>query len=130
MKAVIAGLILSLVLAAHLATTYGLSQAALFVVGLAAGVILYHAAFGFTWAWREFVTTRRGAGLRAQMVMLGVTVAVFLPLLAAGQLGDQPLRGAIAPLGRLIQTPSPPRHRPGGSPSAATAPARAAGAPP
>lgn len=102
MKPVVAGLALSLLIAGHLATTYGPSQAALFVVGLAAGLVLYHAAFGFTWAWREFVTTRRGAGLRAQMVMLGVTVAVFLPLLAAGHVGDQPLRGAIAPLGVTV----------------------------
>ena len=98
-RAVITGLTLSLLLAGYLANAYHPRHAALFVVGLAAGVVLYHAAFGFTWAWREFVTTRRGAGLRAQMVMLGVSVLVFVPLLATGELGGQTLRGAVAPLG-------------------------------
>jgi uncharacterized membrane protein YedE/YeeE len=102
MYPVIAGAALAAALAAHLALAYGARQTALFVVGLAAGVILYHAAFGFTWAWREFVATRRGAGLRAQMAMLAVTVAVFLPLLASGQVGDQALRGAVAPLGVTV----------------------------
>ena len=59
-------------------------QAALFLVGCAAGLVLYHAAFGFTSAWRVFISDRRGAGLRAQMLMLALTCAVFFPVLAAG----------------------------------------------
>ena len=42
-------------------------QAILFIVGGALGLTLYHAAFGFTSAWRVFIRERRGAGLRAQM---------------------------------------------------------------
>jgi uncharacterized protein len=102
MHAVLAGALLSATLALHLTSAYGVRQAALFVVGLAAGVVLYHAAFGFTWAWREFAASRRGAGLRAQMVMLGVAVVIVLPLLAAGELGEQTLRGAVAPLGLTV----------------------------
>nr|WP_132658141.1 YeeE/YedE family protein [Pseudomonas aeruginosa] len=45
-------------------------QAILFIVGGALGLTLYHAAFGFTSAWRVFIRERRGAGLRAQMVMI------------------------------------------------------------
>ena len=45
------GAIISLVLFLFLEINYGWRQAALFIVGLAAGVILYHAAFGFTAAW-------------------------------------------------------------------------------
>jgi uncharacterized membrane protein YedE/YeeE len=74
-------------------------QAALFLVGAAAGVVLYHAAFGFTSSWRVFISDRRGAGLRAQMVMLAITCAVFFPLLAGGTLFGQPLRGSISPIG-------------------------------
>ncbi|MEO7156475.1 MAG: YeeE/YedE family protein [Vicinamibacterales bacterium] len=74
-------------------------QAALFLVGTAAGVVLYHAAFGFTSAWRVFISDRRGAGLRAQMVMLALTCAVFFPLLAAGTFLGQPLRGSVSPIG-------------------------------
>ena len=50
-------------------------QAALFLVGVAAGVVLYHAAFGFTSSWRVSSPIGRGAGLRAQMLMLAVTCA-------------------------------------------------------
>ncbi len=70
----------------------------IFLVGLTAGIILYHAAFGFTAAWREVVSTGRSAGLRAQMIMLGVTVLVFTPLIAMGEVGGVSLRGSVAPL--------------------------------
>jgi uncharacterized membrane protein YedE/YeeE len=74
-------------------------QAALFLIGTAAGVVLYNAAFGFTSAWRVFISDRRGAGLRAQMVMLAITCTVFFPLLAAGTAFGQQLRGAVSPVG-------------------------------
>jgi uncharacterized membrane protein YedE/YeeE len=41
----------------------------------------------------------RGAGLRAQMLMLAITCAVFLPVLAHGQILGQTVRGAVAPVG-------------------------------
>jgi uncharacterized protein len=74
-------------------------QAALFLVGCAAGVVLYHAAFGFTSAWRVFISDRRGAGLRAQMLMLALTCAVFFPVLAAGTFFGAPIRGSVSPAG-------------------------------
>ena len=74
-------------------------QSALFLVGAFAGIVLYHAAFGFTSAWRIFITDRRGAGLRAQMVMLAATCLVFFPLLASGSAFGQTLRGAVSPAG-------------------------------
>jgi hypothetical protein len=74
-------------------------QAALFLVGAAAGLVLYHAAFGFTTAWRVFLSDRRGAGLRAQMLMLAIACVVFFPLLASGSVFGQPVRGSIAPAG-------------------------------
>ena len=83
------GAIISLVLFLFLEINYGWRQAALFIVGLAAGVILYHAAFGFTAAWRDVVKTGRGAGLRAQMIMLALTVIVFTPLIADTNLGNK-----------------------------------------
>lgn len=94
----IPALAVATVLTAYLTLTLGWRQTALFGVGLAAGIILYHAAFGFTSAWREVVDTGRGAGLRAQMVMLGVTVLIFTPLIAMGEVGGTPLRGSVAPL--------------------------------
>jgi hypothetical protein len=53
--------------AAYLHVAVSARQAALFLVGAFAGVVLYHAAFGFTTAWRVFIADRRGAGIRAQM---------------------------------------------------------------
>src|SRR3954471_6968342 len=74
-------------------------QSLLFLVGAVAGVALYHAAFGFTASWRTFITDRRGGGIRAQMLMLALTCAVFFPLLANGHAFGQPLRGSVSPVG-------------------------------
>lgn len=92
------GAIISLLIFLFLEINYGWRQAALFLVGLSAGVILYHAAFGFTAAWREVANTGRGAGLRAQMLMLAVTVLVFTPLIAQGEIFGTSVRGSVAPL--------------------------------
>src|ERR1700756_2605899 len=70
----------------YLAHTVSPSQAALYVVGALLGVALYHAAFGFTSAWRVFIADGRGSGLRAQMLMLGIGVLLFFPALHAGAL--------------------------------------------
>ena len=83
----------------YLSTAIGWRQGALFLVGAGAGVVLYHAAFGFTSSWRVFISDRRGAGLRAQMLMLAITCAVFFPLLASGSFLGQPLRGSVSPAG-------------------------------
>jgi uncharacterized membrane protein YedE/YeeE len=93
---------LILIGALYLALTYTWRQAALFLVGAGAGVVLYHAAFGFTSAWRKLIAEGRGDGLRAQMVMLAVTCAVFLPLLADGQVFGRFLRGSVSPVGLSV----------------------------
>ncbi|CAG8863613.1 hypothetical protein PS627_00551 [Pseudomonas fluorescens] len=77
----------------------GSRQVLLLIVGAALGLTLYHAAFGFTSAWRVFITERRGAGLRAQMVMLALAVVLFFPALSAGSLFGQPVTGLVAPAG-------------------------------
>jgi len=74
-------------------------QALLFLVGTLAGVVLYHAAFGFTSAWRIFIVDRRGEALRAQMLMLALTCLVFFPVLASGHFAGQAVRGSLAPIG-------------------------------
>lgn len=95
-------LIVSSILFLFLTINYGWRQAALFAVGLSAGIILYHAAFGFTAAWRNMVTTGRGAGLRAQMIMLAVTVAIFVPLISQGDFAGTNLRGSVSPLSLAV----------------------------
>lgn len=86
----------------YLAQAVGPRQAALYVVGALLGVTLYHAAFGFTSAWRVFIADGRGEGLRAQMVMLAVGVALFFPVLAAGSLFGAPVKGLVAPAGTSV----------------------------
>lgn len=75
---------------------------ALFAVGGVLGVALYHASFGFTSAYRAFLTERRSAGLRAQLVMLGLAVVLFFPALAGGQMFGHPVAASLAPLGTSV----------------------------
>ncbi|MFM0323132.1 YeeE/YedE family protein [Caballeronia glebae] len=88
--------------AVYLGQAVGVRQAALYVVGALLGVSLYHAAFGFTSAWRVFIADGRGAGLRAQMLMLAVGVALFFPALAAGSLFGMPVTGLVSPAGTSV----------------------------
>jgi uncharacterized membrane protein YedE/YeeE len=85
--------------AVALAQPYGWRQGALFVLGGFLGLSLYHALFGFTSAWRVFIADRRGAGLRAQMLMLAVAVALFFPVLARGTLLGRPVHGEVGAVG-------------------------------
>src|ERR1700712_4366033 len=91
--------VLLLLGAVFLQNSVGSHQVLLLIVGAALGLTLYHAAFGFTSAWRVFISDRRGAGLRAQMVMLALAVVLFFPALGAGTLFGQPVVGLVAPAG-------------------------------
>ncbi|MGY4820191.1 YeeE/YedE family protein [Pseudomonas chlororaphis subsp. piscium] len=92
-------LIVLLASAVFLQTQVGARQVWLLLLGAALGLTLYHAAFGFTSAWRVFIRDRRGAGLRAQMVMLALAVLLFFPALGAGTLFGSPVTGLVAPAG-------------------------------
>jgi uncharacterized protein len=96
-----AGLALAALLggAVLLADSYGWRQAALYLLGGGLGITLYHALFGFTSAFRVFIADRRGAGLRAQMLMLAIAVVLFYPTLAQGSLFGQAVRAEAGPLG-------------------------------
>jgi uncharacterized protein len=95
-------LILILIGAWYLAQTVSARQSALYVVGALLGIALYHAAFGFTSAWRVFIADGRGAGLRAQMLMLAIGVALFFPALSAGTLFGHPVTGLVSPAGTSV----------------------------
>ncbi len=86
----------------YLAQVAGARRSALYVVGALLGVSLYHAAFGFTSAWRVFISDGRGQGLRTQMLMLAVGVALFFPALSAGTLFGTPVAGLIQPAGTSV----------------------------
>ncbi|MBM3482695.1 MAG: YeeE/YedE family protein [Alphaproteobacteria bacterium] len=93
---VVAGvLVVSAVFAGLIGLEAGGNQVLLLAIGGLLGLSLYHAAFGFTAAYRRFFLTRRSAGLRAQIVMLALASLGFAPLLAF----DGSLSGAVAPVG-------------------------------
>jgi len=69
------------------------------LIGGLAGLALYHASFGFTAAWRRIVTEKRGGGLRAQFLLLGLTAAISFPLIAWGADYGVPAGGFVFPFG-------------------------------
>lgn len=76
-----------------------LRQGALFLIGGGLGVALYHGSFGFTGGWKCMVVEKRGRGMRAQMLTIGVAALAMIPLVAAGNIGGQAMVGAMAPVG-------------------------------
>jgi hypothetical protein len=80
-----------------LAAQYGPAHGALLLIGAALGLVLHHAAFGFTRAYRRLVTAADGAGVRAQLLMLALATVLFAPVLASGEAFGRPVAGAVAP---------------------------------
>lgn len=73
---------------------------ALFVIGGALGAALYHAAFGFTAAYRNAFVRRDMAGVKAQILMLGLAVLLFAPVMAGGKsITGGGVIGGLAPVG-------------------------------
>jgi len=101
-RIVAAALALLAVGAGWLAYVYGWRQGALYLLGGGLGFALYHAAFGFTSAFRVLIADGRGAGLRAQMVMLALAVLLFFPALAHGSILGQAVKGEAGPLGTSL----------------------------
>jgi uncharacterized membrane protein YedE/YeeE len=77
-------------------------EALLFLLGGALGVVLLHASFGFSASWRRFVFFGESRGICAQMLMLALASAAFLPVLAEGSLFGQRVVGAVAPFGLSV----------------------------
>lgn len=69
------------------------------LLGALAGLCLYHARFGFTAAWRAMARDRKGAGLRAQMLLIGLIACVSFPLMEWGRSAGLPTSGWILPMG-------------------------------
>jgi len=77
---------------------FAIKQALLFLIGIGLGVTLLHAAFGFTGSWRVFVRKRRGAGVRAQILLIALTSVLFFPLLGEA-FPELRANAALAPVG-------------------------------
>ncbi len=83
----------------YLIALNGWRIATLFGIGALMGLVLYHAAFGFTSAYRRMIVARDVSGVRAQLLMLAVATVLFAPALAEGVVFGRSVSGAIAPVG-------------------------------
>jgi len=72
-----------------------------FLIGVGLGITLLHAAFGFSGSWRLFIREQDGTGIRAQLLLLGITSLLFFPIL--GQVFPSLQAGAaLAPVGTSV----------------------------
>ena len=71
------------------------------LIGVGLGFTLMQAAFGFSGSWRAFIRERDGKGIRAQLLLLGLTSLLFFPIL--GQAFPSIQAGAaLAPVGTSV----------------------------
>lgn len=89
-------------LAAFGAREAGWRQAALAGVGFFAGFALHRASFGFASSWRRMMFDARGRGVRAQILMIALAIAVFFPALEGGAIFGQPAAGFVMPVGLAL----------------------------
>ena len=85
-------------IALFLQDEFATKQAILFLVGIALGISLFHASFGFTGGWRNFIREKQSAGIRAQLLLLALCTVLFFPLLG-NLFSGVAVQGAIAPVG-------------------------------
>jgi uncharacterized membrane protein YedE/YeeE len=88
--------------AAWLGVAQGWRQGALWLVGAGLGAVLLAASFSFAGGFRALLAERRGRAFRAQMLMLGLLVALMLPAIEAGSLLGAPVRGIVFPAGVAV----------------------------
>lgn len=99
-KLIIGGVIAWLILFIYLLATQHISQPLLLAIGLLLGYTLFHARFGFTSAFRRFMSVGNGQAMRAHMLMLAVAVSLFAPILAFGiSFFGGPVAGYVSPVG-------------------------------
>lgn len=92
-------LTIALLVVSWLALTSEGHFALLLLIGVALGITLQHAAFGFTSAYRRFLLRRDTAALNAQLLMLAIATLLFAPILSGELSFGQSVVGAIAPAG-------------------------------
>lgn len=100
MRIIATGLIAVIVLG--LGASRAWREAGLFTVALALGAVLWLTSFSFAGAWRRVMRERRTAGTRAQVLLIGLSVALFLPAISAGTVLGGPVRGFIFSVGPAL----------------------------
>ncbi|UAL49349.1 YeeE/YedE family protein [Sutcliffiella horikoshii] len=94
------GVMASIILLIAIVATTDWIQGTLYIIGLALGVTLLHARFGFTSAFRRLMSVGNVQGLQAHMVMLAVATTLFAIILSTGFsfTGNTPA-GYVSPVG-------------------------------
>ena len=90
-----AGIVVLTVVVGH---DFGPRKALTVLIGVGLGVTLLHAAYGFSGAWRSFIRRREGAGVRSNLLLLGLTSVLFFPILG-GLLDPVAAAPATGPVG-------------------------------
>lgn len=81
----------------------GFTGPLLMIIGGLLGITLYHSAFGFSAAYRNWFSKGETGGIRAQVIMLAAATILFTPILASGEVFGHAANGIFAPLGwRLL----------------------------
>ncbi|RHW34051.1 YeeE/YedE family protein [Lysinibacillus yapensis] len=78
------GVLIAIILLFAIINTAGMTQGVLYILGLALGVTLLHARFGFTSAFRRLMSVGNVQGLQAHMIMLAVSTTLFAVILGTG----------------------------------------------
>ena len=97
------GSVAAIILFISILFTAGSIQGVLYLIGIALGVTLLHARFGFTSAFRRLVSVGNVQGLQAHMIMLAVATTLFAIILSSGFsfTGATP-SGYVSPVGVSI----------------------------
>jgi len=92
------GLVSSIFLLYFLKEIINFQHSLIFVIGLLLGFTLYHASFGFTGGWRNFIEKSDSRALRAQLLMLVFAILLFSGIVnSKGIFYGNPVIGSIAP---------------------------------
>ncbi len=94
------GVIAAVILLLAIVLTTNWTQGVLFMIGLALGMTLLYARFGFTSAFRRLVSVGNVQGLQAHMLMLAIASTLFAIILSTGFsfTGVTP-KGYVSPVG-------------------------------
>ncbi len=97
------GLLAAIILFSVIVMTTTLTQGVLFVIGLALGITLLYARFGFTSAFRRLLSVGNVQGLQAHMLMLAIASTLFAIILSTGFsfTGIEP-KGYVSPVGMSV----------------------------
>lgn len=96
------GLLLLLAGMAASMTSGGVRPTLAWGLGAALGAVFVAASFGFSAGVRRFFTVGDSQHLRAQLLMVGVALALFTPALTAGHVLGSPVRGYVFPIGLAL----------------------------